>query len=335
MEALRIGVLGAARIAGRSIGGPARTTGDRLVAIAARDRGRAEAFATEHGVERVLDGYAEVVADPAVELVYNPLVNGLHASWNLAAVRAGKHVLTEKPSASNAPEAREVRDAAAAAGVVVMEGFHYLFHPVTKRLHEVLAAGELGELRAVEVDTIMPAPADDDPRWSYDLAGGALMDVGCYALHAHRVLAPWAGGEPGLVAARGEARAGHPGVDEWLTAELEFPGGATGLARCRMAGDAWRFTYRVVGTRGEATVANFVQPHLDDRVTVITSGGERVERLGRRSSYTFQLEALAAHLRDGAPLPTDAEDAVRTMELIDECYRAAGLGPRPSGAPAS
>ena len=146
--------------------------------IAARDRGRAEAFATEHGVERVLDGYAEVVADPAVELVYNPLVNGLHTYWNLAAVRAGKHVLTEKPSASNAPEAREVRDAAAAAGVVVMEGFHYLFHPVTKRLHEVLAAGELGELRAVEVDTIMPAPADDDPRWSYDLAGGALMDVG-------------------------------------------------------------------------------------------------------------------------------------------------------------
>jgi predicted dehydrogenase len=122
-------------------------------------------------------------------------------------------------------------------------------------------------------------------------------------------------------------------VDEWLTAELEFPGGATGLARCRMAGDAWRFTYRVVGTRGEATVANFVRPHLDDRVTVVTSGGERVERLGRRSSYTFQLEALAAHLRDGAPLPTDAEDAVRTMELIDECYRAAGLGPRPSGAP--
>ena len=149
-----------------------------------------------------------------------------------------------------------------------MEGFHYLFHPVTRRLHEVLAAGELGELRAVEVDTIMPAPADDDPRWSYDLAGGALMDVGCYALHAHRVLAPWAGGEPGLVAARGGARAGGPGVDEWLNAELEFPGGASGLARCRMAGDAWRFTYRVVGTRGEATVANFVQPHLDDRLLV-------------------------------------------------------------------
>jgi predicted dehydrogenase len=78
-----------------------------------------------------------------------------------------------------------------------------------------------------------------------------------------------------------------------------------------------------------------VQPHLDDRVTVITSGGERVERLGRRSSYTFQLEALAAHLRDGTPLPTDAEDSVRTMELIDECYRVAGLGPRPRGVLAS
>ena len=112
-----------------------------------------------------------------------------------------------------------------------------LYHPVTRRLHELLDSGELGELRAAEIDMFMPAPDDRDPRWSYELAGGALMDIGCYSLHAHRALAPWAGGPPRVAAARAGERAGHPGVDEWLDADLEFPGGATGRARCNMA--AW------------------------------------------------------------------------------------------------
>ncbi len=329
MDPMRIGVLGAARIAELAIVSPARATGDRLVAVAARDRHRAEAFAAAHVVERVLDSYADVVTDPEVEVVYNPLANALHGPWNLAAIAAGKHVLTEKPFASNAAEAREVRDAAVGAGVTVLEGFHYLYHPVTRRLHGLLDAGELGRLRQVEVELVILAPADDDPRWSLELAGGALMDLGCYSLHAHRVLAPWAGGPPRLVAARGGERASHPGVDEWMDADLEFPSGATGSARCDMAGDERRMTYRIVGDRGEATAVRFVEPHLDDRVVVTTAAGQRVEELGRRSSYTFQLEALAAHLREGAPLPIDLDDAVETMQLIDDCYRAAGFAPRP------
>jgi predicted dehydrogenase len=337
LEPLRIGVLGAARIAGRAIAGPVRTTGDRLVAAAARDRRRAERFAATHGVERVLDAYADVVGDREVEVVYNPLPNGLHGPWNLAAIAAGKHVLTEKPSASNAEEAREVRDAAAAAGVTLLEGFHYLYHPVTRRLHELLASGELGELRHVEVDMVTAAPPDTDPRWSLELAGGALMDLGCYGLHAHRVLAPWAGGPPRVTAARGGERAGHPGVDEWLQADLEFPGGATGSTRCHMAGDGVHMTCRIIGDRGEANAANFVLPTMDDRVTVTTPRARWVERLGRRPTYTYQLEALRAHLREGGPLPIDADDAVATMELIDGCYRAAGFrapAPDTSGATA-
>ena len=135
-----------------------------------------------------------------------------------------------------------------------------------------------------------------------------------------------------MVAARGRERAGHPGVDEWLEADLEFPAGATGSARCNMAGDR-RMPCRIVGDRGEATAANFALPTMDDRVFVSTPDGRRVEELGRRSSYTYQLEALRAHLRDGAPLPIDADDAVATMELIDACYRAAGFQPRPRTPP--
>ena len=328
-EPLRLGVLGAARISERAIVAPARDTGTRLVAVAARDRARAEEFAEEHGIERVLDSYADVIADPEVEAIYNPLANGLHGPWNLAAVEGGKHVLSEKPFASNAEEAAEVRDAAAKADVVVLEGFHYLFHPVTLRLHELLDSGELGDLQHVEATLITPPPDDDDPRWSLPLAGGALMDLGCYALHATRMLAPWGDGEPTLAAARGEEREGMPGVDEWIDADLEFPNGATGSARCNMDGEYVRMTCRVVGSRGEATAANFVLPHLDDRIFVATPAGNRVEQLGTRPSYAYQLEAFIARLRDGEALPIDADDAVTTMTLIDDVYRAAGFEPRP------
>jgi predicted dehydrogenase len=328
-EPLRIGVLGAARITERALIEPARAGAPLFFLVPPRDRARAEAFAAEHGVERVADSYAALLADPEVEAVYNPLANALHGPWNLAALAAGKHVLSEKPSASNAEEAAEVREAAAKAGTVFMEGFHYLFHPVTRRLHELLQSGELGELRRVEALVAIQAPGDADPRWSLPLAGGAVMDLGCYSLHALRMLAPWAGGAPRLVSARGGERAGAPGVDEWLDAELEFPNGATGSARCHMAYDGLEMSCRIVGSRGEAFAPNFVLPQMDDRVVVRTAEGERTERLGTRSSYTYQLEAFAARVREGAPLPLDPDDALATMTLIDESYRAAGFEPRP------
>ncbi|MDT7553954.1 MAG: hypothetical protein QOI16_2490 [Pseudonocardiales bacterium] len=322
---LRIGILGAARIAEQAIVDPARLTGDRLVAVAARDPERAKAYADTHGVERALGSYAELLADPEVDVVYNPLANGLHGPWNLAAIRAGKHVLSEKPFAANAPEAREVRDAAVAAGTTVVEGFHYAHHPLALRLREVLRWGELGEIRHIDSHFRMPAPPDTDPRWQWELAGGALMDLGCYALHVQRFL----GNEPRVVGARGGARAGHPGVDEWLEADLEHADGVTGLAQCHMAAQEWQITCHVHGSRGSALAHNFVLPQRDDRLTVWTGDDVRVERLGTRSSYTYQLAGLGAHLRGEAPFLLDVDDAVATAELIDAAYAAAGLPPRP------
>jgi predicted dehydrogenase len=330
MEPLRIGVLGAARIAELAIVKPAHATGTRLVAIAARDPQRAKAFADTHGVERVVASYPELVADPEVEAVYNPLPNALHARWNLAAINAGKHVLSEKPFAANALDAAQVRDAGHRAGVVVADGFHYLYHPVFRRLRDLPASGELGEPTHIEANVFMPDPGANDPRWSFQLAGGALMDLGCYALHANRALAEWAGGQPKVVQARAGERAGAPGVDEWLHADLAFPAGITGTARCHMAADRWEMTCRIIGRRGTATAMNFVQPHLDDRVLVDVGPQRRVEHLGTRSSYIHQLEAFTAAVRHGVPMPTDADDAVATMQLIDDCYRAAGIEPRSS-----
>src|SRR4030095_4632411 len=191
----------------------------------------------------------------------------------------------------------------------------------TRVLWQLRDAGERGELGRAGVAAVIPAPADGDPRWSLELAGGALMDLGCYTLHAHRILAPGTAGPPRLLAARAGERAGHPGVDEWLEAEPEFPNGATGTARCNMAGDRHRPTLPLGGPHRAAPAANFFQPHVDDRVLVSSRHGDRVEHLGTRSSYTYQLEALRSHLRDGAPLPVGPDAPVASMALIDASGR--------------
>jgi predicted dehydrogenase len=318
---LRIGVLGASRIAELAIVGPAQELGHRLVAVAARDPLRTQAFAEKHGVERVLTSYADVIGDPEVDVVYNPLANSLHAPWNLAAVAAGKPVLTEKPFARNREEAQRVAEAADAAGITVMEGFHYLFHPVIRRALELAGDGTLGELVHVEVRMAMPAPGAGDPRWSLELAGGALMDLGCYGLHAIRQL-----GHPSVVRAHAEQRS--PGVDAWCDVDFAFPSGATGRSANSMVADDYSFTFRIVGTKGDVLVHNFIKPHDDDRLTIRTPEGTTVERLGTRPSYTYQLEAFAAHVQHGAPLPLNSADAVENMAYVDAAYRAAGMSPR-------
>jgi len=230
-------------------------------------------------------------------------------------------VLTEKPFARNLEEAQHVAAAADAAGVTVMEGFHYLFHPVTRRALELAGDGTLGELTRVEVRMGMPEPQPDDPRWSLELAGGALMDLGCYGLHVMRRF-----GAAAVVRASAAQR--RPGVDAWCDVQLEFPSGATGLSTHSMVADEFSFTLRVIGTRGDAVVHNFVKPQEDDRLTVTTEAGTIVEHLGRRASYTYQLEAFAAHVQLGEPVALDTADAVANMALIDDAYRAAGMNPR-------
>lgn len=323
---LRIGILGASRIAGDALVAPAVELGHRLVAVAARDRDRAEAFVEKYGVERVLDGYDDVINDTEVDAVYNPLANSLHAPWNLIAIQAGKPVLTEKPSASNQAEAQRVHEAALAAGVPVLEAFHYLFHPVTRRVLELATDGTLGHPRRIEVAMAMPEPDAGDPRWSLDMAGGVLMDLGCYALHFMRMFGRRIGEAPTVVSARAVERS--LGIDESCDVSLAFPSGVTGLSTNTMTADAYSFTIRVDGTEGEAFVHNFVKPRDDDRITVTTSDGTHVEHLGSRASYTYQLEAFAARVLDGTALPIDTADAVENMALIDSAYRAAGLPTR-------
>lgn len=308
---------------------PSRITGDRLVAVAARHRGRADEYAARHGIERVLDDYQAVIDDPEVDVVYNPLANGHHAPWNLRAIAAGKHVLSEKPYASNAAEARAVRDAAAAAGVHVVEAFHYRYHPLQQRMIELAGSGEIGDVVYVEARMLMAPPPAGDLRWDWDVAGGGLMDVGCYAVHGLRDLAGLMGGDPGVVRARAGELPAHPSIDAWLTADLEYPNGVPARIECSMTHGVLDFSLRIVGSNGEAYAPAFVLPHMDDRIIVTVGTEQRVEELGSRSSYTYMLEALRRLVRSGEPMVTDADDAVVTMQMIDDLYTAAGMSPRP------
>ena len=324
---LRIGVLGASRIAESAIVRPAAELGHRLVSVAARDPARAKDFADKYGVERVAASYQDVVDDPEVDVVYNPLANSLHAPWNLAAIAAGKPVLSEKPFARDQVEARQVAQAADAAGVTVLEGFHYYFHPVVQRAFGLASDGSLGEITYVEVRMAMPAPDDTDPRWSLEMAGGALMDLGCYGLHIMRSLGrlgvPGIGGRPSITRAHAEQRT--PGVDAWCDIEVGFPDGATGLAANSMVAQDYHFTIRIVGTDGDVLVHDFIRPNSDDGLTINTAAGRTVERLGTRSSYSYQLAAFADHVQSGTPLPFGTADAVANMTLVDSAYRAAGV----------
>ena len=221
-------------------------------------------------------------------------------------------------------------ETAVASGVSVLEGFHYYFHPVTQRAFALAEDGTLGTITRVEVRMAMPPPGEADPRWSYELAGGALMDLGCYGIHILRMLGEFdvagLGGAPDVVRAEAEQRTAD--VDAWCDVEFAFPGGATALSTNSMVGEDYSFTIRIVGTDGEAFVHDFIGPNRDDRLTLTTSAGVTEEHLGTRSSYSYQLEAFAAHVEHGSPLPFGPDDAVANMTLIDAAYRAAGMNPR-------
>ncbi|MFD1148171.1 Gfo/Idh/MocA family protein [Saccharothrix hoggarensis] len=316
---VRIGVLGAARIVPAALVRPGRSSSSvEVSAVAARDGERARAFADHHGIPRVHDTYDDLLADPNLDAVYIPLPNALHGKWTLAALAAGKHVLCEKPFAANADEAAVVAQAARASGLVVMEAFHYRYHPLALRLPEVVA--ELGDLRHVEARLSFPLPRFKDIRYSLDLAGGALMDAGCYAVNMVRYL----GGEPEVKSARALLK--DEGVDRAMRAELLFPDGHTGTVVTSMwSRSLLRLSAKVLGANGELRVFNPFSPQHGHRLTVKLKGHRRVERFDRRPSYEYQLDAFADAVRHGAPFPTTADDAVATMRVVDDIYRAAGL----------
>ncbi len=325
MQPIRFGVLGAAKIAPKALLAPcAEHPGAKVVAVAARDPERARAYAETHRIPEVAESYEALIARADLDAVYNPLPNGLHGAWTLAALRAGKHVLCEKPLAANAEEAASLFDEAERRGLLLMEAIHYAYHPVAAHIREVCRGEEVDELEAVFT---APIP-EDDIRFDLSLAGGATMDLGCYTLHVLRMAA---GAEPERIEA--QAMQGPPGIDVKMEGMLGFPGGATGRFRVAMGrGTPFETVFRARGPRLRLQVTRFQAPMIGHEITLERSArpAERYE-LTRRLTFAYQLEAFLTDLDRGAPytpLWGGRPDAIANMAAIDQAYESAGMKKR-------
>ena len=324
-----MGCLGAARIAPAALIKPARGNEEvEATAVAARDASRAHAFAAKHGVPVAHESYDALLADPEIDAIYNPLPNGLHALWTIRALDAGKHVLCEKPFTANTAEAELVAAAAERTGLVVMEAFHWRYHPLAQRMVDIVQGGELGPVKHIETWMCFPLLKRGDIRWQVDLAGGALMDAGCYAVHMLRTLA---GAEPEVVSA--DAKLRSPGVDRVMRADLRFADGRTGRINASMwSTSVLRMAARVEGANGVLKVFNPLAPQYFHRMTVKTDGRARRERVGGGSTYSYQLAAFAGAVLRGEPTLTPPAESVANMRTIDDIYLAAGMEPRRGAA---
>ncbi|EIW80900.1 NAD(P)-binding protein [Coniophora puteana RWD-64-598 SS2] len=360
---IKFGILGAANIAPPALTNPAISHPEvEIYAVAARDEKKAQQFAKKHGIAKFYggkDGYQKLLDDPEVEVVYNPLPNGLHYEWTMKALAAGKHVLLEKPSCDTAEETRRVFEFAEKKGLVVLEAFHFRFHPAIQRVKQIIDSGEIGTVKETYASLVMPGGVikDDDIRFQYDLGGGSLMDMGCYTLMCTRYLL---GTNPSaVVSATAKRFSGDNRVDVGTTAELTFPAPAgsdssepiKSKIHCDFKDPKYfgiiprvpDISVRVTGTEGSVELYNFVMPTLYHHLTVRPTGKgkkTRTEKVykfadGTRceewwSTYRLQLEALVHRLRGRTPQTwVEPQDSIDNILWIEKVYEATGLGSRP------
>lgn len=324
---IRIGILGAANIAPKAIIEPARRRTDcRVVAVAARDAGRAEAYAAEHEIQYVAESYEALIARDDVDLVYNALPPNRHADLTIAALKAGKAVLCEKPFAMNAVEAVAMQQAALETGRPLVEAFHYRFHPAFIHVLGHIRSGHIGKILSMEADFSVAIPyRPGELRHTLETGGGALMDLGTYCVHMVRTLA---GTEPSVASA--ECHCERPEVDISTHARLVFPGDVTASIMTSMSETVTRrIQLHVEGTKGSLTFNNPIHPHRGHTIIFQQHGQpDRTETIPGETTYDHQLAHMVDVLAGRAKPLTGGEDAVANMRVIDAIYRSAGLKPR-------
>jgi len=324
---LRIGILGAAKIAPKAIIAPAAKRDDCVVAaVASRDAARAAAFAHAHGVKAIETDYGALIGRPDIDLVYNALPPSRHADLSIAALRAGKAVLCEKPFAMDAAEARAMTEASRETGRPLLEAFHHRFHPAFRRVLTLVRDGAIGAVRRIDARFTVPiAHREGELRHTAALGGGALMDLGCYPLHWARTIA---GAEPRIVAASAVVGA-QPDVDLAMTATLDFPTGAEATVHCSMEDaaprDAALFVYAEAGV---LRMTNPVHPSHGHAISLETNGAVKMETVDGGPTYDYQLDHVLAVMAGRETPLTGGGDAVANMAAIDSIYEAAGLLPR-------
>ena len=310
---LRWGILSTANITETLLGSG---HDQQFVAVGSRDLGRAQAFASEHAVARAHGSYEELLADPEVDAIYNPLPNSLHVEWSIKALEAGKHVLCEKPMSRHPDEVDRAFDVAEREGRVLEEAFMWRHHPQVARTRELIAAGDIGDLRVIRAAFAFVAADPNDIRLQADLDGGGLMDVGCYCVSGCRTLAS---AEP--VRGYAEYIPGGNGVDVALAATLRFPGDVVAHFDCGVSylgGDQ----LEAVGSEGSVFLDD--PWHGREAVIELRRNGlvERIET-GPANSYALELADFEAAVRGEDPPLLTRADAVAQARAIEALYTSA------------
>jgi xylose dehydrogenase (NAD/NADP) len=314
------GIISTAHINRLVLAGARESDRVEVVAVASRDRARAEAYAREHGIERAHGSYEELLADPEIEAVYISLPNSLHVEWSVRALEAGKHVLCEKPFDRRPDEVERAFDAAARAGRILMEAFMYRHNPQTAKVRELVDGGTIGQLRVVRSAFSFGLGDPENVRLAADLDGGALMDVGCYCVSGSRLLA----GEPKTV--YGEQVVGPSGVDVLFAAAMRCPDDVVAHFDCGFVLPG-RDELEVVGSEGSL----FLDDPWHARKPVIEVRREDgVEEIALEpvDSYRLELENLSDAIHGDAEPLLGREDALGQARTIDALYRSAASGAR-------
>jgi D-xylose 1-dehydrogenase (NADP+, D-xylono-1,5-lactone-forming) len=315
---VRWGVVSTARINDKFLAGVAHSDAGLVSAVASRDLDHARSYATEHGIAHAYGSYEDLLTDPEIEAVYIPLPNSMHIEWTERALRAGKHVLCEKPLSTDPTAVNAAFDLADQRGLVLMEAFMYRHNPQTLRLQDLVRDGAVGRLRLIRASFSFVANDPSNIRLATGLAGGGLMDVGSYCVNGARMLA----GEPLSVTA--QQVLGGDGVDVVFTGTMSFADGVLADFDCGLALAA-RDELEVVGDRGSLFLDD--PWHCLRPVIELRRDGdvERIE-LPRVDSYMLEVENMAAAIRgDAEPLlgRADAVGQATTLQALYDAARAA------------
>ena len=322
-DRIRWGILGAANIGRKSVIPAMHASRNGIpAAVASRDIEKARAFATENGIATAYGSYEDLLADPDIDAIYNPLPNHLHAEWSLKAADAGKPVLCEKPFTVTAQEARTVAEAFRSRGLLLAEAFMYRFHPQTERLQELIRSGAIGELHTISASFTVTIPyPDTNIRYQRETGGGSLYDLGCYPLSLMRLLA----GEPLSLSAIGRLSA--EGVDLRAAALLGFANGVCGVLTCDMQ-SARAQHVDVRGTTGRIRLDTPFSIPKDQPTTIETwrDGQYEAITIPPANHYTRMVEDFADALLMGRVLRFSAADAILQMETLEKLVMLAGAG---------
>jgi predicted dehydrogenase len=317
---LRWGILGTARI-NRALATPLRASDrNELLAVASRSLDRAEAEARKWGVPRAFGSYEALLADPAIDVVYVPLPNGLHAEWTERAARAGKHVLCEKPLVLTLQEADRVATVARETGVVIAEAFMYRHHPQTAKVRELVAGGAIGVPRLVRGAFTFDLTRDNDVRLDPAQGGGSLWDVGCYPVSYARFVL---GEEP--VEAFGWQVTGKTGIDETFVGQLRFPSGALAAFDCGFRAPL-RTHLEVVGSEGTLTVPQPFKPGLTEQVVLRRGDVSETIEVSGQELYLGEVEDMADAIQHGRPPRVSLADSRGNAAALLALLRSAREG---------